>query len=174
MVGSGGLVVMNKQTCMVSVARFFMNFTQSESCGKCIPCREGTKQLLSLLTDIVEGTATEKTLELLERLAHVVQKASLCGLGKTAPNPVLSTLKHFRKEYEAHVVGKYCPTKRCKALLKPEIDPDKCKGCGACARKCPVGAISGEIKSAFTIDPNLCIKCGICAQTCKFDAIIGM
>jgi len=174
MVGSGGLVVMNKQTCMVSVARFFMQFTQNESCGKCVLCREGTKQMLALLDDIIEGRADAGTLELLEKLAVAVQKGSLCGLGKTAPSPVLSTLRHFRAEYEAHVFQKRCPTGRCKALARPEIVAARCKGCTACARKCPVGAIQGEAKKPHRIDPDKCIKCGACAKACKFDAIVGV
>ncbi len=171
MVGSGGLVVMNKATCMVSVARFFMQFTQSESCGKCVLCREGTKQMLALLDDIIEGRATEETLDLLEELALAVQKGSLCGLGKTAPNPVLSTLRHFRDEYIAHVTHKYCPAGKCKGLLKFQIDQDLCKGCMVCAKKCPVGAISGEKGKPHTIDQKLCQKCGICVEACKFNAI---
>jgi len=174
MVGSGGLVVMNKHTCMVSVARFFMQFTQNESCGKCVLCREGTKQMLALLDDIIEGRADASTLELLEKLAVAVQKGSLCGLGKTAPNPVLSTLRYFRAEYEAHVFQKRCPTGRCKALAMPEILAERCKGCTACARKCPVGAISGEKKMPHRIDPTKCIKCGACAAACKFNAIVGI
>ena len=174
MVGSGGLVVMNKQTCMVGIARFFMQFTQNESCGKCVLCREGTKQMLALLDDVVEGRGTTETLELLEKLARAVQVGSLCGLGKTAPNPVLSTLRHFRAEYEAHVVQKRCPAGQCKALLMPSIDPTACKGCTLCGRKCPVGAISGEKKLPHTIDPTLCIKCGVCAQVCKFGAVTGV
>ncbi|MGN0904648.1 MAG: NADH-ubiquinone oxidoreductase-F iron-sulfur binding region domain-containing protein [Alphaproteobacteria bacterium] len=174
MVGSGGLVVMNRHTCMVSVARFFMQFTQNESCGKCTPCREGTRQMLALLDDIMEGRADEGTLELLEETAKTVQKASLCGLGKTAPNPVLSTLRYFRDEYLAHVRDKCCPTGQCKALAKPEILPDKCKGCTACARKCPVGAISGEVRTPHKIDQTKCIKCGACVATCKFGAIVGI
>ncbi|MBR1777073.1 MAG: 4Fe-4S binding protein [Alphaproteobacteria bacterium] len=173
-VGSGGLVVMNKDTCMVSVARFFMQFTQNESCGKCTPCREGTKQMLALLDDIIEGRGTEETLELLEETAKTVQKASLCGLGKTAPNPVLSTLRYFRDEYLAHVRNKTCPAGQCKALAKPTIDPAKCRGCTACARKCPVGAISGTVKQPHSIDPNKCIKCGACAAACKFGAVSGI
>ena len=145
MVGSGGLVVMNNKTCMVNVARFFLEFTQRESCGKCVPCREGTEQMLTMLNDIVEGRATLKTLENLEDLAKAVQKASLCALGKTAPNPVLSTLKHFREEYLAHVVDKCCPAGVCKALARFEIVASKCKGCGMCKRACPVSAISGEV-----------------------------
>ncbi len=174
MVGSGGLVVMNDQTCMIKIARFFMQFTQNESCGKCVPCREGTKQMLALLDDIIEGRATADTLELLEATAKAVQLGSLCGLGKTAPNPVLSTLRNFRGEYEAHVFKKTCPTGECKALARPEIVADKCRGCTACARKCPVGAITGEVKKPHHIDPDKCIKCGACKAACRFDAIIGL
>jgi NADH-quinone oxidoreductase subunit F len=171
MVGSGGLVVMNNTTCMVSVARFFMQFTQSESCGKCVLCREGTKQMLALLDDVIEGRATEETLDLLEELALSVQKGSLCGLGKTAPNPVLSTLRHFRDEYIAHVTHKYCPAGKCKSLVKFQIDPDLCKGCMLCAKKCPVEAISGKKGEIHTIDQMLCKKCGVCMEICKFKAI---
>ncbi|MDD3118258.1 MAG: NADH-quinone oxidoreductase subunit NuoF [Victivallales bacterium] len=174
MVGSGGLVVMNKETCIIKVARFFMQFTQNESCGKCVPCREGTKQMLALLDDIIEGRADEKTLELLEQTARAVQAGSLCGLGKTAPNPVLSTLRYFRDEYEAHVFDKRCPANECKALCRPEIDPNKCIGCTACARKCPVNAISGEKKKPHHIDADKCIKCGACKAACRFDAISGV
>lgn len=174
MVGSGGLVVMNKQTCMVTIARYFMQFTQNESCGKCVLCREGTKQMLALLDDIIEGRATVQTIELLEKLAKAVQKGSLCGLGKTAPNPILSTLKHFRKEYNEHVIDKYCATKNCKSLRAPEIDPVLCKGCTVCKKKCPVGAISGERKMAHKIDVSVCIKCGACVEACKLNAITGV
>ncbi|MCI6287564.1 MAG: 4Fe-4S binding protein [Lentisphaeria bacterium] len=174
MVGSGGLVVMNQQTCMPAVARFFMGFTQNESCGKCVPCREGTKQMLALLTDICHGEATEETLALLEETANAVRMASLCGLGKTAPNPVLSTLRHFRDEYLAHVNKKRCPAGQCLKLAMPEIDPAKCKGCSLCSKKCPVGAITGEIKKPFKIDQNKCIKCGACKAACKFGAVTGI
>lgn len=172
MVGSGGLVVMNDKTCMVNVARFFLEFTQRESCGKCVPCREGTEQMLTMLNDIVEGRATLKTLENLEDLAKAVQKASLCALGKTAPNPVLSTLKHFKEEYLAHVVDKRCPAGVCKALARFEIRENKCKGCGMCKRACPVQAISGEVGKPHHIDPKKCIKCGGCKSTCKFGAVV--
>ncbi|MCE1228670.1 MAG: 4Fe-4S binding protein [Firmicutes bacterium] len=174
MVGSGGLVVMNQETCMVQVAKFFMQFTQNESCGKCVPCREGTKQMLALLDDITEGRATEETLPLLEQLARNVKIGSLCGLGKTAPNPVLSTLKHFRAEYEAHVHRKVCPSRVCKSLMTPEIDAELCKGCTLCAKKCPVGAIHGERKIAHTIDGFACVRCGACVEVCKFNAISGI
>ena len=173
MVGSGGLVVMNKRTCMVDVARFFMQFTQSESCGKCVLCREGTKQMLVLLDDIIEGRADKETLKTLEDLAYAVQKGSLCGLGKTAPNPVLSTLRHFRDEYEAHVYDKYCPVWKCKALTQFTIDEALCTGCRACAKKCPVSAISGEKGKVHHIDKKLCTKCGTCVDICKFEAIKG-
>ncbi len=165
---------MNKNTCMVKIAHFFMQFAQNESCGKCVLCREGTRQMLAMLEDITEGRATAKTLELLESTANAVAKASLCGLGKTAPNPVLSTLRHFRAEYEAHVYQKRCPSGQCKALAKPTIDAEKCKGCTLCARKCPVGAIKGELKRPHVIDPETCIKCGECAKACKFSAIYGI
>ena len=172
MVGSGGLVAMNKKTCMVNIARFFMQFTQNESCGKCVLCREGTRQMLNLLDDIVEGRATAATLELLEKLALAVKKGSLCGLGKTAPNPVLSTLRYFRAEYEAHVFQKTCPTRQCKSLMTLSIDAAKCKGCTLCAKKCPAGAISGKVKEVHRIDVTKCTKCGICKETCKFAAVV--
>ncbi|HPI26110.1 MAG TPA: NADH-ubiquinone oxidoreductase-F iron-sulfur binding region domain-containing protein, partial [Candidatus Cloacimonadota bacterium] len=171
MVGSGGMVVMNDSTCMVETARYFMTFTQHESCGKCVPCREGTRQMLEMLEDITNGDADEKTLELLQEAGEAVKLTSLCGLGKSAPNPVLSTLRYFRDEYEAHVKAKYCPTKTCKALTPISIDPELCRGCTLCKRVCPVGAISGEVKQAHKIDPMICIKCGACINTCKFKAI---
>jgi len=173
MVGSGGLVVMNSGTCMVSIARFFMQFAQNESCGKCVLCREGTRQMLDLLDDIIEGRADSTTLTLLKDLAHCVQKGSLCGLGKTAPNPVLSTLAKFPEEYRAHVEQKYCPTGRCKALVKFRILPELCRGCMLCKKKCPVGAITGEKGAPHEIDPALCIKCGVCIETCRLKAITG-
>lgn len=171
MVGSGGLVVMNHDTCMVSIARFFMQFTQNESCGKCVVCREGTKQMLNLLDDIVEGRATLQTLELLEELAKIVKVGSLCGLGKTAPNPVLSTLKYFREEYLSHIEKKYCPTGNCEALRTYNILDEKCKSCSLCARKCPVEAISGAKGVPYVINPEVCIKCGACFDACKFGAV---
>jgi NADH-quinone oxidoreductase subunit F len=151
-----------------------MDFTQRESCGKCVLCREGTKQMLAMLDDIMEGRATSETIGLLEKLARAVQKGSLCGLGKTAPNPVLSTLRYFREEYDAHVFHKHCPTGQCKALAKPSIDPIKCKGCTACARKCPVNAITGEKKQPHVINQETCIKCGECVKVCKLDAVVGV
>ncbi len=174
MVGSGGLVVMNQKTCMVSVARFFMEFTQRESCGKCVLCREGTKQLLSLLDDVIEGHATSATLSLMEQLGRAVQKGSLCGLGKTAPNPVLSTLKYFRHEYDSHVNDKHCLTGRCKTLAKPLINAAKCKGCTMCVTICPTGAITGGKKLPHKLNLELCIKCGACTAKCKFNAIEGI
>lgn len=174
MVGSGGLVVMNKDTCMVQMARFFMQFTQNESCGKCLLCREGTKQMLALLDDIIAGNGSQQTLDILDQVAVTVAKGSLCALGKTAPNPVLSTLRHFRNEVEAHIFQKRCPSNQCKALCQPEIITEKCKGCTICAKKCPVGAISGERKMPHKIDPALCIKCGECRKACKFGAIVGV
>ena len=171
MVGSGGLVVMSDKTCIVEVARFFMNFTQNESCGKCVPCREGTKNMLAILQKIVDGKGTMEDLDTLEKLAVNVKDGSLCGLGKTAPNPVLSTLKYFRDEYLAHIQDKKCPAGVCSKMTTYEIDPEKCKGCSKCARNCPVGAITGEIKSPFTIDQEKCIKCGACVSNCPFKAI---
>jgi NADH-quinone oxidoreductase subunit F len=174
MIGSGGLVVMNRDTCMVGIARFFMNFTQVESCGKCVPCREGTRQMLALLADLTEGGAKADTLRLLESLGRAVQRASLCGLGKTAPNPVLSTLKLFREEYEAHARDARCPAGQCRALATPAIDPERCKGCTACVRKCPAGAIRGAVRQPHRIEVAMCLKCGACKAACKFDAITGV
>jgi len=171
MIGSGGLVVMNQQTCMVKIARFFMQFTQNESCGKCLPCREGTRQMLELLDDIIEGRATEDTLVLLEELANTVLVSSLCMLGKTAPNPVLSTLKYFRQEYIDHVVHGKCPANQCEAFMSFVVN-DKCKGCTLCVKACPVDAITGSPGKMYTIDKEKCIKCGACVPACKFKAIV--
>lgn len=172
MVGSGGLVVMNEDTCIVEVARFFMSFTQHESCGKCTPCREGTKQMLHILEKIVHGEGTMEDLDTLEELGKVIKEGSLCGLGKSAPNPVLSTLKYFKDEYIAHIKDKKCPAGVCKALKTYTIDEEKCKGCTKCARNCPVGAIEGKVKEAHKIDQSKCIKCGACAANCPFKAIV--
>ena len=169
--GSGGLVVMDETTCMVDVARFFMSFTQRESCGKCNPCRIGTKRMLEILEKITEGKGDMEDLDKLEDIAHTVRTMSLCGLGKSAPLPVISTLKTFRKEYEEHVIDKKCTSHVCQALKIFKIDPDKCKGCTKCARSCPVGAITGEKKGPHVIDVNKCIKCGACQEGCKFEAI---
>ena len=172
MMGSGGLIVMDEDNCMVDIAKFFLDFTVDESCGKCTPCRVGTKRLREMLDKITDGKATLEDLDELEALCHYIKDNSLCGLGQTAPNPVLATLKFFREEYEAHVVEKRCPAGVCKNLLSYSIIPDLCKGCTACARKCPVGAISGTVKEVHTIDGEKCIKCGVCMDTCKFKAII--
>lgn len=169
--GSGGLVVMDETTCMVDVARFFMSFTQRESCGKCNPCRIGTKRMLEILEKITEGKGHMEDLDKLEDIAHTVKTMSLCGLGKSAPLPVISTLKTFRKEYEEHVIDKKCTSHVCQALKIFKIDPNKCKGCTKCARNCPVGAITGEKKGPHVIDINKCIKCGACQEGCKFEAI---
>ncbi len=172
MMGSGGLIVMDEDNCMVDIAKFFLEFTVDESCGKCTPCRVGTKRLLELLERITRGEGKLEDLDEMEELCNYIKANSLCGLGQTAPNPVLSTLRFFRDEYVAHIVDKKCPAGVCKDLLQFKIVADKCKGCSACARKCPVNAISGEIKNPFVIDTSKCIKCGACISTCKFDAII--
>lgn len=171
MVGSGGLVVMNEDTCIVEVARFFMHFTQNESCGKCVPCREGTKNMLKILEKIVRGQGEMKDLDTLEELALAVKEGSLCGLGKTAPNPVLSTLKYFRDEYIAHIKDKRCPAGVCTALKVIKINEELCKGCTKCARNCPVGAIEGTVKNPHKINQEKCIKCGACISACPFKAI---
>lgn len=171
MIGSGGLVVMNDKTCMVEVARFFMNFTQNESCGKCVPCREGTRRMLEILERIVAGNGEPGDIDLLLELAETISATALCGLGKSAASPVVSTIKNFRDEYEAHINEKRCPAGVCQKLKRIEIQPDKCKGCSKCSRGCPVGAISGVIKSPFVIDQSKCIKCGACVTTCPFHAI---
>lgn len=171
MIGSGGLVVMDEDTCMVEVARFFMNFTQNESCGKCVPCREGTKRMLEILEDIVAGRGTMEQLDILEELGKAITDTALCGLGKSAALPVLSTLRVFREEYEEHVKDKFCRTGTCQSLKHYAIDPALCKGCSKCARNCPVGAITGEIRSPFVINQSKCIKCGACEANCAFHAI---
>jgi NADP-reducing hydrogenase subunit HndC len=171
MMGSGGLIVMDEDNCMVDVARFFLDFTVDESCGKCPPCRIGTKRMLEVLERIVSGRGEEGDIEKLELLGENIKNAALCGLGKTAPNPVLSTIKYFRDEYEAHIRDKKCPAGHCKALLNYIIDKVKCIGCGACAKVCPTNAISGKIKEPFEIDQSKCIKCGACMARCKFSAI---
>ena len=172
MMGSGGLIVMDEDNCMVDIAKFFLDFTVDESCGKCTPCRVGTKRLREMLDKITDGNATLEDLDKLEELCNYIKDNSLCGLGQTAPNPVLATLKFFRDEYVAHVVDKKCPAGVCKNLLQFSIEADKCKGCTLCAKKCPVGAISGNVKEAHTIDTSKCIKCGVCMDSCKFKAII--
>ncbi len=171
MMGSGGLIVMDEDNCMVDIAKFFLEFTVDESCGKCTPCREGTKRMLEILTKITDGKGEDGDIEKLEELANTIKTTSLCGLGQTAPNPVLSTLRYFRDEYEAHVYEKRCPAGCCKKLAKITIDPEKCKGCSLCSKKCPVGAISGEIRKPYVIDQSKCIKCGVCLSSCKFGAI---
>lgn len=172
MMGSGGLIVMDEDNCMVDIAKFFLDFTVDESCGKCTPCRIGTKRMRELLEKITDGKATLEDLDELESLAHYIKDNSLCGLGQTAPNPVLATLRFFKDEYIAHIVDKKCPAGVCKKLVSYSIEADKCKGCTACARKCPVGAISGAVKTAHTIDTSKCVKCGVCMDTCLFGAII--
>ncbi len=172
MMGSGGMIVLDEDNCMVDVARFFLDFTRDESCGKCTPCRVGTKRMLEMLEKITEGKATLEDLDKLEKLALSIKTSALCGLGQTAPNPVLSTLKYFRDEYEAHVVDKKCPAGVCKALMQYTILDDPCKKCGICAKACPVGAISGKVKERFLIDQDKCVKCGVCMVKCPFKAIV--
>ncbi len=171
MMGSGGLIVMDEDNCMVDIAKFFLEFTVDESCGKCTPCRIGTKRLYEMLDKITKGQGTLEDLDKMEELCYHIKNNSLCGLGQTAPNPVLSTLRYFRDEYVAHVVDKKCPAGVCKELLSYEIDPNLCKGCTLCSRVCPVGAISGTVKQPHSIDKNKCIKCGACMEKCKFAAI---
>ena len=169
--GSGGMIVMDEKTCMVDMAKFFMDFTSKESCGKCVPCRIGTTRMLEILQRIVKGEGEEQDIETLVDLGESIKTGALCGLGNSAPNPVLTTIKYFRNEYEAHINEKSCPAKKCTALIEYKIDENKCKGCSICSRKCPVEAISGELKSAYTIDAQKCIRCGECISTCKFGAI---
>lgn len=171
MMGSGGLIVMDEDTCMVDIAKYFLDFTVDESCGKCSPCRIGTKRMYEMVDKISKGQATLEDLDKLEELCHHIKASSLCGLGQSAPNPVLSTMKYFRKEYEAHVIDKKCPAGVCKDLLTFVVDNEKCIGCTLCAKNCPVSCISGELKKPHTIDKNKCIKCGVCVQKCKFGAI---
>ena len=171
MMGSGGLIVMDEDTCMVDIAKFFLEFTVDESCGKCTPCRVGTKRLLELLNKITDGRGTMEDLDKITELAEFIKANSLCGLGQTAPNPVLSTMRYFRDEYVEHIVNKRCPAGVCKALLNYKIDPVKCKGCTLCARACPAGAISGTVRQPHSIDTGKCVKCGACMEKCKFGAI---
>jgi NADH:ubiquinone oxidoreductase subunit F (NADH-binding) len=172
MMGSGGMVIMDEDTCMVDIARFFMEFTQDESCGKCTPCRVGTRRILDILERICSGRGEPDDLETLDMLCAEIKETSLCGLGQGAPTPVISTLKHFRDEYEAHIFEKRCPAKVCKPLIRYEIIEGTCTGCTVCARNCPVNAISGERRQTHVIDPDVCVRCGICMQVCNFDAIV--
>jgi NADH:ubiquinone oxidoreductase subunit F (NADH-binding)/ferredoxin len=171
MMGSGGMIVMDDRTCMVDVAKYFVNFLKEESCGKCTPCREGLIQMHGILTDICEGKGKLEDLDLLEELAKVVQKTSLCQLGSTSPNPVLTTLRYFKDEYIVHITEKKCPAGVCKSLIRYDIDAEKCTGCGVCRKRCPQEAISGEKKKVHILDREKCIKCGICLDSCKFDAV---
>jgi ferredoxin len=169
--GSGGMIVMDSSSCMVDVAKYFLQFTQAESCGKCTFCRIGTKRMMEILERITQGQGTMEDLDLLEELANVVGKSSLCGLGQLAPNPVKTTLKYFRDEYIAHIKDKKCPAGVCKALITIDIEKDKCKGCTACSKVCPVSAITGSVKQSHVIDPAKCVRCKMCIEKCKFGAI---
>jgi NADH:ubiquinone oxidoreductase subunit F (NADH-binding)/Pyruvate/2-oxoacid:ferredoxin oxidoreductase delta subunit len=172
MMGSGGMIVMDEDTCMVDVAQYFINFLQEESCGKCVPCREGLLRMGEILTDITEGRGTMEHLSMIEDLSQMLKDASLCGLGKTVPNPVMSTLKYFRDEYIAHIRDGTCPAGVCRDLITYRIDPDVCTGCGGCNKTCPSGAITGKIKQPHILDSEKCIKCGICYDICRFSAVI--
>ncbi|MHB8828995.1 MAG: NADH-ubiquinone oxidoreductase-F iron-sulfur binding region domain-containing protein, partial [Syntrophales bacterium] len=172
MMGSGGMIVMDEGTCMVDLARYFTNFLASESCGKCVPCREGVQRMREILVDITEGKGREGDIELLESLAASIKDGALCALGTSAPNPVLSTIRYFRDEYEAHIKEKRCPAGVCKSLITYSVDSEKCTGCTLCAKVCPVGAATGEKKKAHKIDSDKCTRCGACKESCQFDAII--
>ena len=169
--GSGGMIVLDETDCMVSTAQFFLEFTQSESCGKCVPCREGTLRMLEILKRITSGNGVPEDLDKLERLGNLIKKTSLCGLGQSAPNPILSVLKNFREEFLVHIEEKRCPSHRCTQLIRYRIDPDKCTGCTLCARRCPVTCISGSPRNPHLIDQDKCVRCGECFNVCKFDAV---
>jgi NADH:ubiquinone oxidoreductase subunit F (NADH-binding)/NAD-dependent dihydropyrimidine dehydrogenase PreA subunit len=172
MMGSGGMIVMDESTCMVDVARYFLSFTQEESCGKCTPCREGGRQMLAVLNNITQGLGSEDDLDLLAELAETMQEGSLCALGRLAPNPVLTTLRYFRDEYSAHVLDKKCPAGTCRALIKYLIDPEACNGCGRCLKACAAGAVTGVLKEPHAIDAELCTRCGACLEECRHGAIL--
>jgi ferredoxin len=171
-VGSGGMIVMDEETCMVDTARYFMNFVQNESCGKCVPCRVGTRRMLEILNRITEGEGKEEDIAMLSEMAASIKVSSLCALGQTAPNPVLTTLRYFRNEYEAHIIGDHCPAHVCTELFEFRIDAEKCKGCALCKKQCPVECISGERRKPHEIDPAICIRCGVCFDVCPFDAVL--
>ena len=172
MMGSGGMIIMDEDNCMVDIAKFFLEFTVDESCGKCAPCRIGTRRMMEILEKITQGKGTLEDLDRLETLCRHIKENALCGLGQTAPNPVLSTLRYFRDEYVAHIVEKRCPAGVCKDLLTFSVDPGKCRGCTLCAKQCPAGAISGSVKLPHVIDQSKCVKCGTCLDACKFGAIV--